>query len=61
VDTVGAGDVFIASVLGQVMSKGRTNSISSSEMKGIIRIANATCGHKICQEGFQALPVFPER
>jgi ketohexokinase len=60
VDTVGAGDVFIASVLGQVMSKGRTNSISSSEMQRIIRIANATCGHKICQEGFQTLPVFPE-
>jgi ketohexokinase len=53
VDTVGAGDVFIGSMLAQLVQS-RLNNREYDIEKSLME-ANTLCGIKICQEGFEGL------
>jgi len=48
VDTVGAGDVFIAGIMGQRIFY----SDHDVPLQELLEKANDLCGRKICQEGF---------
>ena len=48
-DTVGAGDVFIGSMIAQLASSSLTETV---DIERCLHNANSICGQKICQEGF---------
>jgi ketohexokinase len=53
VDTVGAGDVFIGSMLAQLVQDEFNNQ--TYDIDKYLKEANTLCGIKICQEGFKGL------
>jgi ketohexokinase len=53
VDTVGAGDVFIGSMLAQLVRDKFNNG--AQDIEKYLKEANMLCGIKICQEGFEGL------
>lgn len=53
VDTVGAGDVFIGSVISSLTS--RIDDEADVDMASVLREANRVCVNKICQEGFEGV------
>jgi len=65
IDTVGAGDVFIGSMIAQLVKAhaealaGKSSSnarlFPDVDMESCLKEANRLCGMKICQEGFQDL------
>jgi ketohexokinase len=50
VDSVGAGDTFIACVIQGLLGRGK---LRSEEVDDMLRNAMVTCARKIGQEGFQ--------
>lgn len=59
IDTLGAGDAFVAGLLSQIVENGLENSLNEEKMQQILRFANA-CG-ALATLGAGAIPGLPTR
>ncbi|KAF2670061.1 Ribokinase-like protein [Microthyrium microscopicum] len=56
VDTIGAGDVFIAAVIAGMLERSKDDlTVPWEQLQDVLRNANKIAGAKVCQEGFAEL------